>query len=186
MEKIKKNWSNILFAIVIILLIVPQTRSPIQVFVLRTISFSPGEIDKEERTTLLDYQWNLSSLASKDINLKRSIGKVTIVNFWATWCAPCLAEMPDLQKLYDNYGDKVDFYFISNEKRITLQKFLEQKKYNIPIYIPTESSPEKLVIRSLPTTFLISKTGEIVIRKTGVANWNSGLVHELLDKLLDQ
>jgi thiol-disulfide isomerase/thioredoxin len=186
MEKIKKNWSNILFAILIILLIIPQTRTPIQVFVLRTISFSPGQIDEEERVTLKDYDWNLSTLSTENINLDRSKGKVIIVSFWATWCAPCLAEMPELQELYDNYSDKVDFYFVSNEDKATLQKFLEKKDYSIPIYMPLEPSPSALESRSLPTTFLISKSGEIVIRKTGAASWNSERIHELLDSLLDQ
>jgi thiol-disulfide isomerase/thioredoxin len=186
MEKIKKNWSNILFAIVIILLIIPQTRTPIQVFVLRTISFSPGQIDQEERVVLKDYDWSLSTLDSESVNLSRSLGKVTIISYWATWCAPCLAEMPYLQELYDNYGDKVDFYFISQEKKTTLQNFLDKKNYSIPVYIPIESSPEALEIRSLPTTLLISRSGEIVIRKTGVANWNDEKVYELLDNLLDQ
>jgi len=186
MKFLKKNWSNILFAIVIILLIVPQTRIPIQVFVLRTISFTPGEIDEKERVTMIDYQWNLTTLSSETIDLNRSKGEVTIVSFWATWCAPCLAEMPELQKLYEKFGDKVDFYFVSNEKKATLQNFLEKKNFSIPIYIPLEPSPAALETRSLPTTFLISKSGEIVIHKTGAASWNNERVHELLDSLLNQ
>lgn len=186
MERIKKNWSNILFAFVIILLIIPQTRTPIQIFVLRAISFSPGQIDKEERVVLEDYNWRLKTLDTETINLIGSKGKVTIVSYWATWCAPCLAEMPYLQELYNNYGEKVDFYFVSNEQMATLQNFLRKKNYSIPIYIPLEPSPQLLETRSLPTTFLISKTGEIVIRETGAASWNSERVYELLDSLLDQ
>lgn len=186
MKYIKKNWSNILFAILIILMFIPQTRTPIQVFLLRAISYTPSQIDEKERAKLDDYHWELSSLSSEQVYLNRSQGKVTLISFWATWCAPCIAELPFLQKLYENYGDRVDFYFVSNEEKGTLLNFLKKKEFDLPVYIPLERSPELLEIRSLPTTFLIAKSGEIVIRETGAASWNNEKVHELLDELLDQ
>src|SRR5690606_8413203 len=101
MNFLKKHWSNLLFFALLILLVFPQTRMPIQVFVQRLISFSPSEKSVEEREILQDYNWNLQQLNSKEINLSQSKGKVAIVNFWATWCPPCIAEMPSFQKLYD-------------------------------------------------------------------------------------
>ena len=148
--------------------------------------YTPSEIDVEDIHTLDDYQWNLSSLNSGNTNLSGSEGKVTLISFWATWCAPCIAELPYLEKLYDNYKDKVDFYFVSDEESAILQNFLKKKEYDIPVYIPLESSPALLEIRSLPTTFLISKSGEIVIRETGAASWNNERVHLLIDELLNQ
>ena len=62
MKFIKKHWSNILFGLFIILMIIPQTRMPIQVFLQRTISFSPSEIKKEDRILLKDYNWNLINI----------------------------------------------------------------------------------------------------------------------------
>lgn len=184
MKFIKKNWSNILFGVFIVLMIIPQTRMPIQVFIQRFISFSPSEIDKKDRNILTEYQWNLATLASEKINLSQSEGKVILINFWATWCPPCVAEMPELQELYDAYGDRVDFYFITNEKPETVNFFLDKKGYDLPVYIQIEPSPNVLESSSLPTTYLISKSGEIVMRKTGAASWNSDSVHEVLDGLL--
>jgi thiol-disulfide isomerase/thioredoxin len=186
MEKIKKNWSNILFAILIVLLIIPQTRMPIQVFLQRMISFTPSQIDTEHQETLDDYNWPLISLSHEMTNLSSSMGKVTIINLWATWCPPCVAELPELQKLYDSYKDTVDFYFISYEKKQKLNDFMENKGYNLPVFRPMKKAPNLLESEALPTTFLISKTGKIIIKKTGAASWNSDRVHELLDTLLDQ
>ena len=186
MKFLKKNWSNLLFGAFILLMIVPQTRMPIQVFIQRFISFSPSEINKEDRTILKEYDWNLASLNSEKLNLSQSEGKVILINFWATWCPPCVAEMPELQELYDTYGDKVDFYFVTSEQPETVNFFLEKKGFDIPVYIQIEISPSVLESSSLPTTYLLSKSGEIVMRKTGAASWNSDKVHQVLDELLSE
>lgn len=184
MKYLKKHWSNILFGLFIILMIIPQTRMPIQVFLQRTISFSPSEIDKEDRNLLKDYNWNLNQLDSGTINLSQSKGKVVLINFWATWCPPCVAEMPELQELYDHYKGNVDFYFVTNDNPDKINLFLKSKGYDLPIYRPLEESPDVLESKSLPTTYLISKKGEIIMRKVGAASWNSDKVHQAIDTLL--
>lgn len=184
MEFLKKNWSNILFIIIIILLLIPQTRKPIQVTMNRMISFSPSKIAEDERETLQDYNWNLVNLEGEPVNFKKSIGEVAVINLWATWCPPCIAEMPSFQKLYDEYGDRVDFYFVSTEEHEKLKQFLDKKDYRLPVYQPLSMAPQKLQSRSLPTTFVISRNGKIAVNKTGSANWNDSGFKELLDQLL--
>lgn len=184
MNYIKKHWSNILFGLFVILMIIPQTRMPIQVFLQRTISFSPSEIEKEERTVLKNYNWNLKTINSETINLSQSEGRVVIINYWATWCPPCIAEMPEIQELYDNYKDKIDFYLVTNDPPVKIEKFLKKQGYELPIYFPLEKEPNVLESSSLPTTFLISKNGEIVMKKVGAASWNSDKVHQTIEKLL--
>ena len=184
MKFLKKNWSNLLFGAFIVLLIIPQTRMPIQIFIQRIISFSPSEIDEEDREQLSNYDWNLRNLQAENINFSNSEGNVIIINFWATWCPPCVAEMPELQELYNNYGDRVDFYFISNEKPETINYFFDKKGYDLPAFNQIEHAPIQLESTSLPTTYLISKSGKIVMRKTGAASWNSDKVHRVLDNLL--
>ncbi|CAM3481158.1 TlpA family protein disulfide reductase [Aequorivita lipolytica] len=183
---LKKHWSNILFVAFLALLIFPQTRMPIQVFVQRIISFSPSEKAEAERETLHDYDWSLQQLTAEGVNFSQSQGKVTIVNFWATWCPPCVAEMPSFQKLYDTYGDQVDFYFVTSEKSEKVEKFMEKNGYTLPIFLQTFEAPKKLESFVLPTTYLISKTGEIVIDEQGAADWNSEKMRKLLDQLLGE
>ena len=184
MKYLKKHWSNILFGLFIILMIIPQTRMPIQVFLQRIISFSPSEIDKDERTALKDYHWNLGTINSETINFNQSEGKVIVVNFWATWCPPCIAEMPELQELYDTYNDKVDLYFITNDPPEKVKLFLKSNGYDLPVYFQIEKAPKILESSSLPTTYLLSKNGDVVIKKIGAASWNSDKVHQTIDRLL--
>lgn len=157
---------------------------PIQVFVQRLISFSPSEKAETEREILQDYNWNLTQLNEEDANFSQSEGKIIIVNFWATWCPPCVAEMPSFQKLYDTYGSQVDFYFVTSEKPEKVEKFMQKNKYTLPIFFQTAEAPKQLESSVLPTTYLISKSGEIIIDEEGAADWNSDKMRALLDKLL--
>ena len=184
MNFIKKHGSNVLFGCFIILLIIPQTRMPIQVFLQRTISLSPSEILKEDRIVLKSYNWNLIDTTSKSLNLKQSKGSVILINYWATWCPPCIAEMPAMQNLYDLYGNQVDFYFITNDDPNKVSNYLKTENYKLPVYFQAGKSPVILESNSLPTTFLLSKKGEIVMKKVGAARWNASKVHHTIDKLL--
>lgn len=186
MDFLKKNWSNILLIAFIILLFIPQTRKPIQVGLNRLISFSPSTVSEEEREDLENYNWDLRDLNGETTNFRRSIGKVTIINMWATWCPPCIAEMPSFQKLYNDYGDKVDFYFVSSEEEEKLRNFVEKKNYQLPVYQPLSVPPQKMQSRSLPTTYLLSRSGKIVVDKKGSANWNDSGFRKILDELLEE
>lgn len=181
---LRKQWSNILFTVFIILLVIPQTRMPIQVGVNRLLSFSPSEISEAKREHLETYAWNLRNDLGESESFEEARGKVVVLNFWATWCAPCIAEMPSFQNVYNDYGEKVAFYFVSSEDTETLDSFLAKHNYELPIYQPLTHTPEQLQDRSLPTTFVISKSGELIIKKTGVADWNAGSFRNLLDELL--
>ncbi|SDG70279.1 TlpA family protein disulfide reductase [Psychroflexus sediminis] len=180
---LQKHWSNILFGILIVLIIIPQTRQPIQVFLNRIIAFSPTEIDESDREKLKNYDWYFKNQNLNTVNLVQSKGKPVLINYWATWCAPCIAEMPDLQKLYTDYKDEVDFYFITSEKPEVVTSFLKKNEYDLPVYYFLSSPPDVLKSSSLPTTFLIDAEGEIIIKKTGAANWYSKTVRATIDKL---
>ena len=182
---LKKHWSNILFGVLVVLMIIPQTRMPIQVFVQRLISFSPSETSQDKREILHDYQWPLEGLNVQGDNFSQSEGRVAIVNFWATWCPPCVAEMPSFQKLYDDYGSKVDFYFVTSEEPEKVQRFLDKRNYTLPTFLQSFEAPKQMQSRVLPTTYVLSKDGEIVINETGTANWNSSKMRDLLDRLLE-
>jgi thiol-disulfide isomerase/thioredoxin len=181
---LKDNWKNIFFVLVIVLLFIPQISTPIKVFLNRLVAFSPSETNTEDRQYITDYNWPLTSLDSEVVNLSVSKGKVCIINLWATWCPPCIAEMPSLQNLYNRYGDKVDFYFVSTEPEEKLLAYKRKHEYNFPIYIQTYMAPEVLDSNSLPTTYVISKDGAIVVEKTGAARWDSKSVYEMIDQLI--
>lgn len=180
----KKHWSNIVFAIAIVLLLIPQTGTPIKVAFNKLFAFSPGQLDNDQQTQLDTYNWPLKTLSGQEVNLAISKDKVVLINLWATWCPPCIAEMPSLQTLYDSFGDRVDFYLVTNEDPAKVQAFINKKGYTFPVYIQQYSAPETLVSTALPTTYVIDKNAMVVIKETGAANWNAESVQELLQALL--
>lgn len=177
--------SNIITLAVIALMIIPQTRLPIQVLLHKGLAmFSPSEISENRREQLTTYNWKLQSLDGLNYDFSQADDKVILINFWATWCPPCIAEMPALQSLYYDYEDKIEFLFVSQEDSETINKFLKKHSYSFKIHRPTTAVPEILKTKSIPRTLVISKKGEIIIDKTGAANWNSDSVREILDTLL--
>ena len=112
----------------------------------------------------------------EDINFNQSKDKVVIINYWATWCAPCIAEMPSLQELYTEFKDDVDFYFVTNDEPQKVNTFMSKNDYDMPSYRQRSQAPQILQSSSLPTTYMISKKGEIIMKKIGSANWSSDKV----------
>lgn len=167
----------------IVILLIPQLRFPIQVEAQKLLSvlYSPVVV-LEEPSSKLGYNWSMKSSSENMVSLSNN-GKPKIINLWATWCPPCVAEMPSFQKLHEDYSHKVDFVFLSQEPLGTIQTFIDKNNYTLPVFQQTEVLPETLQSRELPTTFIINAEGEIIVKKIGAANWNSNEVRELLDSL---
>lgn len=180
----KKKLSNIIFLVVFGILFFTPLGQPVKVFIHRLVAFSPSVESVEEKEVLNDYEWILEDLNGQRTYLGDLQGEVVVVNFWATWCPPCIAEMPSLQELYSEYGDRVTFLFVSQEEKPTLVKFLNKKGYDLPVYNPLSKIPEQLYSRSIPATFILDREGGIRVSKIGVADWNSDKVKTLLDELL--
>jgi thiol-disulfide isomerase/thioredoxin len=186
LKKPKLNFSNVLSVIIIIVLIIPQTRKPIQIAVNKVMALiSPHVETRSERRKISDFNYKLESLDAKPYNLTQSEYKVTIVSFWATWCPPCIAELPSLNNLYKDYKDKVEFVFISNEKPSVLKNFLKENEYNFPVYIPVgEAQDIYFKPRTIPRTLLIDRNSRVVIIQESARNWNSDKIRGILDKLV--
>lgn len=186
MKIFKNQWSNIILIVIILAMVIPQTRKPIQIFVNKLISFAPSVNDEEDRVKIADYNWVLESNRGKRTEFSEFENKVVIVNFWATWCPPCLAEMPSFQELYEDYSDKVTFLFVSGEQHETVDNFMKRKRFTLPGYKMLTKAPEPMDGRTLPTTYVIAKDGSIVVDKVGAADWNNEKFRKTLDKLISE
>ncbi|MDN3493333.1 TlpA family protein disulfide reductase [Winogradskyella bathintestinalis] len=182
----RKNVKNILFILVITLFIIPQTRTPIQVFIHKGLSYinQSSVIDEKDRTSITYSNWQLISDNDTSINLMDMQDKVVFINFWATWCPPCIAEMPNLQELYGDYKDKVVFLFVTSDDFETVNKFKTKRGFNFEVFQPLNESPKELNTRSIPRTVIINKKGDIVVDETGAVDWNSEKVRNQLNLLL--
>ena len=176
-----KKIGDYIFYLLIILLIIPQTR----VYFLRMLSFSPSVEKVEKKVQINSIDWQLKGINTADYDFQQANGKVVLVNFWATWCMPCVAEMPSLNELYKDYGDKVDFILVTQEGPDKVLPFLEKKQFDLPIYNQLNANPAAFDTQTIPKTFLLDKKGNIVI-EAGRADWNTKKIRKLLDKLLKE
>lgn len=187
MKLSKSQISNLIFLIVIAILVIPQTRKPIQVFLNKGMALISPSIEKNDKQkTLKNYNWKLKDEEGNVYDFEDTKGKVVFVNFWATWCPPCIAEMPSIQKLYDDYNDKIEFLLVTNDPYIEINKFLNENNYSFEIYRPLSFNANLFDVSTIPRTFLIDKTGKIIIDETGAANWNSEKVRNAIDNLLKE
>jgi len=186
MKIFKNQWANIIIIVIILAMLIPQTRKPIQIFVNKLISFAPSVNDEGDREQLADHNWVLENVRGKRIEFAEFEDEVVVVNFWATWCPPCIAEMPSFQELYEDYGENVKFLFVSGEQHETVDNYMKRKRFTLPSYKMLTKAPEPMNGKTLPTTYVIAKDGSIVVDKVGSANWNSDSFRKTLDKLLSE
>lgn len=115
---------------------------------------------------LMDRDGNITSLEA----LK---GKVIFMNFWATWCPPCIAEIPSIDKLHKDMGDEVAFVMLSLDQDFELAKAFDKRKgYNMPIYAPASNLPPMYQSSAIPTTYVIDAKGNLALTHKGMADYN--------------
>lgn len=184
----KKRWWTIaldfLFMAFVVAMLFPGTRKPISAFFMRQTLFSPSETDKVEFLSGNDWKMALLNVGNgQRLNLEEFEGKPVFVNFWATWCPPCVAEMPSIQKLYDEYKNKVAFVLISNEETGVINAFFKKYEYSMPVYSLLSNVPSVFETSTIPSTYLIAPSGRVLIKKTGAAKWDSPKIKTMLDQL---
>jgi thiol-disulfide isomerase/thioredoxin len=188
MKFIRKNLSNILLVLFALFLFSPYGL-PVRAFLIKGVSKVTTlvfdlEIDEEDRVSLGEYNWQLVSRRGEAVSFSDMQGKVVPVNFWATWCPPCIAEMPGMQDLFEAYGDRVEFLFVARDDPERVEGFISKNQYSFPVFFEITSPPDVLSSNSLPTTYVIDASGVIRVEKVGAADWNSDKVRDLLEELL--
>ena len=125
-------------------------------------------------------------------HLKDFKGQVLLVNFWATWCAPCIREMPDLDELEAELGsDKFKVVAISQDLQgvAKAKPFLREKLglKNLDLFIDKRMKLGRgLGVQGLPATFLIDKSGRIVGHYTGPAEWSSEDAIKMVTAIIEE
>lgn len=109
-------------------------------------------------------------------SLRNFQGDVIFMNIWATWCPPCIAEMPSINSLYEDLKDEegISFVMISmDEDFSTAKKFMENRDYHLPIYHYRTKVPGTYQSTAIPTTYVISPGSKIVLEKQGYATYDT-------------
>lgn len=176
---------DMLFFLLLLLLLFPASRRWLTTTVTRYTMFPPREMSDVYYVGPSAYDWALVGLDGDTLNTSELKGRVLFVNFWATWCPPCVAEFPAIQRLYDLLGQKVAFVLVSDEPTSTVARFLEKHNYRVPVYRPIGPTPADFNATALPTTFVITKDGRMAIRKVGSARWDASRVQKMLVKMVE-
>jgi thiol-disulfide isomerase/thioredoxin len=115
----------------------------------------------------------LMNAAGEPIQLSSLRGKKVFVNLWATWCPPCVAEMPSIQELYNKTkSENTAFVLISFDKNFeTAKNWMLQKNYNLPIFTAGEELPDLFQVQGIPTTFIFNEEGQLIFNMVGSENY---------------
>jgi thiol-disulfide isomerase/thioredoxin len=187
MNFIRKNISTLIFAILLLLIVfVPNTKAYFLHGLMQIGLFSPNN-----EGVLNAERINLSGVKFKDskgntLDLGNLEGKIIFINFWATWCPPCIAEMPSLNKLYNRFkNDKsVVFLFVDADGDFdTSLSFLSKRKYQFPLYKMEAYIPDQFFAGTLPTTVIIDKKGRLSFKHEGLANYADEKFVQFIEKL---
>ena len=132
--------------------------------------------------------FEITDLDGNKTIIKSSTEKVILINFWATWCNPCIKEIPDLLKLKDQFKDEIDIYFMSVDQNVkkTVPKFL--KKHNFKDMLIFNDQKLKVSqafnVKVMPTTIIIDKNFQETYRVNGYVDWLNDEYKDLIKSLL--
>jgi thiol-disulfide isomerase/thioredoxin len=130
--------------------------------------------------------FQMVGLDGKTVSFESLNGKVIFLNIWATWCPPCIAEMPNIHSLYKKVDpDKIAFVMLSVDEggMNKVKKFIDKKGYTFPVYLPASQFPQEFYSSAIPTTFIISPAGQIVAKQEGMAEYDTPEVLAFLQSL---
>ena len=129
-----------------------------------------------------------NSLDGKFIRLSEQKGKVFFINFWATWCPPCRAEMPSINGLYNKVknNNKIVFIMVDADNKLTsAEKFMKKNSYQLPVFVTASPIPKEIFDGSLPTTLIVGPDGNIVFQHSGMADYDRPEVLDFLNNLIE-
>lgn len=135
----------------------------------------------------------LDSLQFKEINSDKAFKitedslRYTFINYWATWCIPCVAELPGFEALLaDNELDlqQIRFIFASNEDKSKIESFIDKKEIDLPFsYYPDSSKPRFIDHQTIPTSYLIDEQNDMMYKFSGAENWGAPFYKKILMQL---
>ena len=144
------------------------------------------DLIKPARQKLAD-DFTVSTPAGERFRLGEQRGKVVMVNFWATWCPPCLEEMPAMEKLYRRHKE-AGFTLVAISVDADPKKvgpFVAQHKLTMPIGVdPKMELAQNYGVRALPSSFLVGRDGNLAALAIGPRHWDNDAAHSLVEGML--
>ena len=144
--------------------------------------------EKKSAVGYLAPDFSLRNLKGNYESLDSFRGQVVVLNFWATWCAPCRVEMPSFEKLYRRYrSEGVAVLAVTLDKNAgpKIKSFVDEYELSVPILLDEKGEVERLYpSMTIPFTYVIDREGRVVARVDGAKNWKSNETFEAIEYLL--
>ncbi len=163
--------THILLLVIILSPIFAYGARPIEPYTGDNKTFTLVDL-KDEKHTLADYH-----------------GKVILINFWASWCPPCIYELPELTRLHEQLADQPFEILALNvgEKKYKVRKFAKLINFHLPVLLDTSKETfDDWDIKTLPTSFLIDAEGKIRYRVRGNPGWEEDDTIKIIKQLITE
>jgi len=157
-------------------------------WVVYLIFFAPGNRRPLAESAIdlpAEYFWKLEDLREQPVEFSRFKGKTVFLNIWATWCPPCVGEMPSIARLAENprlKGKNIEFVCVSTDDSTdTVVQFIRDKNWPMTV-LRSQSLPPVFQTEGIPATYIISPAGRIAVAEVGARDWDTAEVAALLEK----
>lgn len=129
--------------------------------------FALPHVAKAETTAAPSF--TVTDMNGQPVSLASLKGKPVFLNFWATWCPPCVGEMPDIQRAYAKYGDKIHFVIVNIDgTKPDVTSFMENHAFSFPVVLDTNgSAASAYAVQAIPTSYIIDADGNIIDSHVG-------------------
>lgn len=152
---------------------------------LQRLLASSVEILPKDKQYSIDPDWTLKDRDNKQFSFTHSNGKVKFVYFFSSWRAMSIADLIGVQKLYNKYHQKVDFYIITNELPEPVEQKQQDRKFTFKVTYLIQEVKMPFDPEKIPSGYIIDQNNKVVAQGFGNTRWNSDKVHECIDHLLN-
>ena len=185
---LRKNWLTFLMMLLLVVLIVsPSAKSWLLRQLVSTGLFKANIKKEGVSNTPSNTSFSFTNAHGIEASTASLKGKVVFINFWASWCPPCRAEMPSLNELYNKLkgDDRFVFLFMNeDDNKMKAKQYLDKNRFNIPLFSRSGNVPPEIFSGTLPTTIVLNTEGKIVLQHAGMAAYNSDDFIKQLKELL--
>lgn len=147
-----------------------------------------GEVATVESETASADDLSFKDKNGNIVSLSSLKGKVVFINFWATWCPPCIHEMPSIDQLKKTFNgdDNIEFLMVDVDNKIEQSTaFMTENEYDLPVYTPASNIPTDFLDGAIPTTVILDKSGAMVSRMEGGRDYSAPEMVQAITELIE-